>query len=87
MKKWETVFKSLANLNRLEIVKMLSKDKHMNVGEITDKLKISYKSTSQHLILLKRVGVLEDRSQVGHVFYYINPDLSQEFSKALKLFV
>ena len=86
MKQWELVFKALANVNRLKIIKMLSSGKELNVGEIAGKLKISYKSTSQHLIILKNLGVSEDEGRDSRVYYCLNNKMQSEFQKAIKLF-
>ncbi len=86
MKRWTIVFKALANVNRLKIIKLLSDGRKMNVGEITASLKISFTATSNHLIMLQKLDVLEADGKDGHIFYSLNLDLPSDFAKAIKLF-
>lgn len=85
MKRWTVVFRILANINRLKIIQMLSAGRQMNVGEIAESLKISFKATSNHLALLKNLDVLEAQGTAGHVFYSFNSQMPDDFSKILNL--
>ena len=87
MRRWTGVFRALANINRLKIIEMLAQGKRMNVSEITRELKISFKATSNHLAILKNLGVLESEGAAGHVFYFLNQRVPREFRAALKLFL
>jgi len=62
------------------------KEKKMTVTEISEKLEISFKSASQHLILLEHLDVLESRGKEGHVFYSINQQMPRDIRAAIKLF-
>lgn len=86
MKRWTIVFKTLANINRLKIIGMLSRGRKMNVGDIAVALKISFSATSNHLILLQKLDVLEAEGRAGHVFYSLNPRLPRDFSRVIALF-
>jgi DNA-binding transcriptional ArsR family regulator len=86
MQRWELIFKSLANINRLKIIKILSNNDRLDVGSISEKLKISFKATSQHLIILKNVGALESIGEKGRVHYLLNSDLPKDFARAIALF-
>ena len=85
MKRWTVVFRILANINRLKIVEMLSDKGKMSVGAIAENLNISFKATSNHLVMLKNLDVLEAQGTAGHVFYSINPQMPQDFRKVLDL--
>jgi DNA-binding transcriptional ArsR family regulator len=85
MKRWTVVFRTLANINRLKIIQMLSLSNRMNVGEISENLKISFKATSNHLAMLKNLDVLESQGTAGHVFYSLNPQMPNDFRKILNL--
>ncbi|MDP3066093.1 MAG: metalloregulator ArsR/SmtB family transcription factor [Methanobacteriaceae archaeon] len=85
MKRWIVVFRVLANINRLKIIKMLTDGKKMNVGDIAEDLKISFKATSNHLAILKNLDILEAQGVDGHVFYSINPQMSKDFQKAIEI--
>jgi len=84
-KRWTIVFKAMANVNRLKIIGLLSGGEKMNVGEIAASLKISVTATSNHLVMLHKLGVLEAEGKTGHVFYGLEPELPQDFAKAIKL--
>ena len=87
MKRWTQIFKALANLKRLEIIKMLSGVVQMNVGEIARSVHVTYKGTSRHLLILRGVGILDYEGRDGHVFYSINRKLPRDLEKALSLFL
>ena len=87
MNRWETIFKTLANVNRLKIIKMLPSGEKLNVGDISQKLRITFSATSRHLIILQRVGVLETEGTAGHVFYFIRQDIPNDFRKVLSVFI
>jgi DNA-binding transcriptional ArsR family regulator len=87
MKRWTIVFKALANINRLKIVGLLADGRKMNVGDIAAALKISFTATSNHLIMLQKLEVLEAEGKSGHVFYFLNPRMPRDFSRSIKLFL
>ncbi len=68
-KQFERVFKALGNKRRLDIVLYLTEVKEATVGEIAGKIKLSFRATSKHLILLRNAGFL-DRDQRSHEMYY-----------------
>lgn len=84
IKRWVVVFRTLANANRLKIIKMLSAGRKMNVTEIARSLDISLKATSNHLAIMKNLDVLEAKGSDGHVFYSLNPNLPKDFYKIIK---
>ncbi|TAL49267.1 ArsR family transcriptional regulator [Patescibacteria group bacterium] len=86
MKRWTVVFKILGNINRLKIIDLLSDGQKMNVGDIAAALKISLTATSNHLVMLQKLDVLEVEGRAGHVFYYLNRKMPRDFSRALTLF-
>ena len=83
MKRWAIIFRALANINRLKIIEMLSAGQKINVTDISDKLNISFKATSNHLAILKNLDVLEAHGTAGHVFYYLNPKIPADFKKTI----
>ena len=88
MRDWELIFKSLANINRLKIIEILSSNTGgMTVTDLTEKLKISFRATSRHLIQLKNVKVLDCEGKDGHVRYFLNKDIPNDFKKVLKQFL
>ena len=85
MKRWVIIFRALANINRLTIIKLLSDGGRMNVGDLADALHISFKATSNHLAILKNLDVLDATGVAGHVLYSLHPALPQDLRRALSL--
>lgn len=87
MKRWTQIFKALANINRLKIIRLLAQSNQMTVADIAAEIDISFKGTSKHLILLHNLDVLNNEGRDGHVFYSINQDMPHDVRRAVKLFV
>lgn len=87
MKRWTQIFKALANINRVNIVSLLAKNDRMNVTEIAEKLDISLKATSKHLIILHNLDVLSCKGKNNRVEYWLNPLLPSDIKKTINLFV
>jgi DNA-binding transcriptional ArsR family regulator len=87
MKRWTLIFKALANVNRLKIIKLLSGDRSLSVTEVADVLKISFRATSKHLIMLNNLDILENSGKQGHAFYHLNQNLPRDLKKAISLFI
>ena len=68
-KEIERVLKALANKRRLAIVKYLHKRERASVGAIAEEIKLSFKSTSHHLLLLSAADLLE-REQTNTTVLY-----------------
>jgi len=60
--------KALSNPKRLEIIATL-RDREMSVGELAERLAIPIGNLSQHLNMMKGVGILNSRKE-GNVVYY-----------------
>ena len=65
------VFKALGDVNRMMIIKILASnpDESVCVVEMAEMLSISQPATSQHLRVLKNVGILVPK-RVGNRTYY-----------------
>ena len=85
LKRWIVVFRALANINRLKIIRMLSNNHRMSVTDISIELKISFKATSNHLAILRSLDVLEAQGTEGHVLYSINSNMPKDFHTAINL--
>lgn len=83
-KDWVKIFKAFGNEKRLNILKLLWPDGELPVVEIGHKIRLSIKSTSKHLALLKNVGLIEGEGKKNSVYYRINPDLSYDIKNTLK---
>lgn len=82
MKELEKVLKALANRRRLAIVALLRKERQMCVTDIARDIKLSVRSTSKHLAILRQADVLE-RVQMSLVVYYFIPPSRPKALKAI----
>ena len=85
MRDLEKIYKAVANRRRLSVIKLLKSKKEASVGDISEHLKLSFRSTSRHLAILKSVDII-DRNQKGLlVFYHLNPDYHPAIKHLLTL--
>jgi DNA-binding transcriptional ArsR family regulator len=66
------VVSALADPTRLSVLEKL-RDGPRSVGEIADDMPVSRPAVSQHLKVLKDVGLVADRSVGTRRIYYIDP--------------
>ncbi|UCG35285.1 MAG: winged helix-turn-helix transcriptional regulator [Candidatus Omnitrophota bacterium] len=71
-------FKALSDKNRLRILKLLEA-KPLCVCELNAILEIAQSSTSQHLKVLKDVGLIKDKKQSYWVNYYLAQNVKDNF--------
>jgi len=69
MKEYEKIFKALANSRRLQIIKYLKFKKKATVTDISEHIRLSFKSTSRHLSILYSSGVVDREQKNLSVFY------------------
>jgi len=83
------VFKALSDPTRLKILKVLmSRRQPFCVGMIAKKIGISQPAVSQHLRILKNVGILEAHREGFHVHYIFDPHALQQYKNLIdELFV
>ncbi|HBV33609.1 TPA: hypothetical protein DEB72_03800, partial [Patescibacteria group bacterium] len=81
----EKIFKSLATRKRLEIIKLLTTQGGMSVSDIANRIKLSLKSTSKHLIVLRQAGFLDREQKQYDALYSLAADLSSHERYLLKL--
>jgi len=86
-KRWVNIFKALGNINRIKIIQMLAGGKSLSVTDIAGKIRVSIKSTSRHLMILRNFELLDAEGKNGHVFYSINKNAPDDFKKSVKLFL
>ncbi len=58
----------LANPRRLEIVDLLC-DRERTVSDLSASLRIAQATTSQHLAVMRKAGVVETRKEANFVYY------------------
>ena len=75
-KELERIFKVFGNRRRIAIVMYLLKRKEATVGDIADVIKLSFKATSKHLIILANAGIVESEQRSLQMFYSLSKDCS-----------
>lgn len=71
------ISKTLANPIRLAILHTL-RDGEKSVNELTDILGINQSNLSQHLALMRQMGILKTRKQGTSIYYSVtNPKINQ----------
>jgi len=75
--------KAVANERRVSILKMLFKEGEMNVSQISQRINLSFKSTSRHLLRLEDVGLVKRRQDSLWVYYSINREGLNRCNQAL----
>jgi len=68
------LFKALSNPKRLAIIELLLRKKELPLEKISQKIRLSYKSTSKHLLLLESRGIVIRKQKSLRAFYGINED-------------
>ncbi len=75
------IFKAIGNERRFLIVNHLFKAKELSVGQISELISLSFRSTSKHLSVLTNSGLVNSRQVSLNKFYFINPNLPKDISK------
>ena len=84
-KEMERVLKALANKRRLAILRFIKKKKEATVGEITEEIRLSFKSVSKHLAVLARADILEREQKSLQVFYRLSGNPSEGARRIIEL--
>ncbi len=66
------IFKAVGNERRFLILKNLFRTKELSVGQISELINLSFKSTSYHLSVLSNMDLVESRQVSLNKFYSIN---------------
>lgn len=71
------VFKALGDTNRLRIIRILASNPKdtLCVADLANKLGITQPAVSQHIKILKYVGILEPNKIGFRYYYYVNADI------------
>ncbi|KKU68526.1 MAG: Regulatory protein ArsR [Parcubacteria group bacterium GW2011_GWA2_47_16] len=83
-KKLERILKATANRRRFNILAHLKKEKELTVGEISEHLNLSFKSTSRHLSVLFAADLVEKTQRSSEVFYRLGDNLHPTVLEILK---
>jgi DNA-binding transcriptional ArsR family regulator len=74
--------KAIGNDRRLAILKHL-RVREMSVGQISKLIKLSFRSTSKHLMVLSGAGLVEAKQDNLNRVYFISPDFPKKFLELL----
>jgi len=83
IKDYSEIFKALGHPTRLAIVLGLSEQK-CNVNHMVNMLKISQSTVSQHLAILRRLGILDYKKTGLEVCYGIKNPIINELIKVIQ---
>jgi DNA-binding transcriptional ArsR family regulator len=81
------IFKSLGNVSRVRIIKLLSDGVERTVSQIGREIHVTFKGTSRHLNLLYALDILKSEGKGGHVFYSLNQNMPRDARKVIDLVV
>lgn len=76
-KELKQAYKRLSKMDhpkRIEIIKLLMKNKEMNVTQVYVKLKIAQPEASHHLRLLYTSGAINKKRSGKEIYYFLNID-------------
>ncbi|MCP4051359.1 MAG: helix-turn-helix transcriptional regulator [bacterium] len=72
------LFKALANEERIEIIRLLKKNKEMFAQDVERHFYLEQSTTSHHLNTLKRAGITKARKEGRKVFYSLDKESFEE---------
>ena len=75
MKELEKILKALANRRRLMIVQYLNKAGEAKVGNVAEKIKLSFAATSRHMMVLYSANIVEKEQRSLEMWYRLSPDM------------
>ena len=79
------VFKALGDWNRMRIIKILASnpDESVCVVDLAAMLQISQPATSQHIKVLKNVGILDPKRVGNRTYYSINAEQLRKYKEVI----
>jgi ArsR family transcriptional regulator len=77
------IFKALSDPTRLRVVQLLGKNQYLCVNALTQRLDVTQSAVSQHLRVLRQVGLVEGSRQGYHIHYSINKNILEQYKAKL----
>ena len=84
LRQLERIVKGFANHRRIEILKLLEEEPELSVSEIALKLKINFKTASEHIRRLAIAGLVLKRYQGNNVRHALT-DQAKSILKFLRI--
>jgi len=81
------ILKATANERRIKILLFLMRDSDIPVGELAEKLGISFAATSKHLGRLEAVDLVRKKQKGLKILYSLNYDKHKKFNNAFMDFL
>ena len=81
------VFKSISDITRLRIIKILQEKDELCVCEIVQALDISQTRASRNLGILKNAGFVVDRRDGLWIYYSINKEMSNQYHMQINILI
>ena len=81
----EKTLKALANRRRILILRALKNTKELTVGDIAEKIKLSFKATSKHLSILSAADIIEKEQRSSQSFYKICSNLNEPARRIISI--
>ena len=72
-KRYERVFKGVANHNRVKILEFIAKENKTSLWQISQGLNIELKNASQHTARLEKAGLIEKQYVGQTVMHFLTP--------------
>lgn len=69
----ERIIKGFANHRRLQIIELLEREPELSVSNISDKLKIGYENTSDHIRKMAIAGLVLKKNRGVEVVHKLSP--------------
>ena len=85
VKKSSLILRALNHKLRQQIVKMLDEKPKITVTEIHQQLKLEQSVASQHLAILRRVGIVKTQREGKFVYYNLNYDRIEQIQNVVQL--
>jgi DNA-binding transcriptional ArsR family regulator len=82
----DKIFKAMADINRRKILTLL-KDKELSVNDLLKNFKITQATLSNHLSILRKANLVENRILGKQRIYRLNMDVLRLFTKNIEEFV
>lgn len=84
-KELEKILKALANKRRISILKYLKSEGSASVGDIAGEIKLSFRATSKHMMILLNADIVEKEQVSLTMIYSLEKEKHPIIKKLLEL--